>query len=421
MAALPVHPNLARDPESLDRARLLARTGMVLGALLSASCLHRTLTDPLPGPLLAAELVSILMFLALPVLVRFSPWPWVPAMVPVSAFLGIPALAAYLQGGIEVPGLAALPLAPVVATFFGGPFLGAFAGAVAVVEVGVFAYLDHIGFVFPGGPIPDIANARTNVLLLLIGIGWGCSLLYERQRLAKVAALHAEERRTAESKDRLISTVSHELRSPLAAVHGALQLLDHNVVGELPEEAAMLVHIALRNSTRLASLVDELLHFQALHTGALAIQVQPVRVKELLHELHDVPELPQPTLVSSAGSDAVVVLADPARFVAVWANLLSNARRHAPGSEVDIEVTDTRGWVRVAVSDRGPGLPPDVAADSLFEPFVQGSVGLDRAKEGAGLGLAIVRAVVEGCGGRVGAHDREGGGAVFWLELPEVA
>jgi signal transduction histidine kinase len=113
-----------------------------------------------------------------------------------------------------------------------------------------------------------------------------------------------------------------------------------------------------------------------------------------------------------------VVRADWRRTVQVLVNLLSNASKYGPDdTEITIGATLSEGWVRVTVADRGPGIPPKYRND-VFRRFVHPDTNGDKTQYGAGLGLSVVKAVIEAQGGQVGVEDRPGGGSVFWFTLP---
>jgi signal transduction histidine kinase len=114
------------------------------------------------------------------------------------------------------------------------------------------------------------------------------------------------------------------------------------------------------------------------------------------------------------------VEADPRRTVQVLVNLLSNASKYGPDhAEIVLGVSTSDHWTRVTVADRGPGIPREYR-DVLFRRFVPPSPSADKAQYGTGLGLSVVKAIVEAHGGRVGVDDRPGGGSIFWLTLPKV-
>ena len=107
-----------------------------------------------------------------------------------------------------------------------------------------------------------------------------------------------------------------------------------------------------------------------------------------------------------------LVKADPQRLTQAVLNLLKNAADHTTGA-VDLRVAPEPGWWRIEVDDRGPGVPPDDAV-TIFEPFRSGV-----RSDGTGLGLAIVRGIAEAHGGSAGLDNRPGGGARFWIRLPQ--
>jgi signal transduction histidine kinase len=112
------------------------------------------------------------------------------------------------------------------------------------------------------------------------------------------------------------------------------------------------------------------------------------------------------------------VEADPRRTVQVLINLLSNASKYGPDdAEIEVSATVLRPWVRVTVADAGPGVPPEVR-ENLFRRFVYQSVGDDKAQVGAGLGLSVVKAIVEAHNGQVGFSQRQDGGSAFWFTVP---
>ena len=112
------------------------------------------------------------------------------------------------------------------------------------------------------------------------------------------------------------------------------------------------------------------------------------------------------------------VLADKRRIVQVLVNLISNANKYGPpGEDICLEVSATSEMIRLVVKDRGPGIPHD-QRDNLFGRFVFPQEGVEISQAGAGLGLSVVKAIVEAHGGEVSVEDRPGGGSQFWFTLP---
>lgn len=243
-----------------------------------------------------------------------------------------------------------------------------------------------------------------------------------------VAAEDVTERRSAErAKDEFISIVNHELRTPLTAIRGAVGLLVNDAV-DGPEQRAELFDIAWENVVRLGRLVDDLLDVQRLRLGAVELLLTTLEVAPLVSETLDLlsPEAAEAgvelrLVEPPPGAAPAEVRADAGRLVQALSNLVANALKHAPpGSEVSVEVTEREGVVRVSVRDEGPGVPASFVP-SLFEPFSQADSTDTRARGGAGLGLYIVRTLVEAHGGAVGYRPAPSGGSDFYFELPSAA
>jgi signal transduction histidine kinase/CHASE3 domain sensor protein len=227
-------------------------------------------------------------------------------------------------------------------------------------------------------------------------------------------------------KSQFISVISHELRTPMTSIRGSLGLLAGGVVGALPDKARELVDIARINCDRLVRLVNDILDSERISTGRLAFNMQPTTIRALVDRAveaiqgyaagfgvrvfvrqHTVPMPPIPELK-----------VDPDRIEQVLSNLLANACKFtAPGSDVEVVLLLEPECLRIEVLDRGPGVDESFRP-LIFERFTQSDSRDARLKGGSGLGLAISRAIVERHRGRIGLRTREGGGSVFWFELP---
>ena len=227
-------------------------------------------------------------------------------------------------------------------------------------------------------------------------------------------------------KSQFISVISHELRTPMTSIRGSLGLLAGGVVGGLPDKARELVDIARTNCDRLVRLVNDILDSERISTGRLAFNMQPTEIPALVERAvaaiqgfaagfgvrvsvrqHAVPMPPIPALK-----------VDPDRIEQVLGNLLANACKFtAPGSDVEVVLQREPDSLRIEVLDRGPGVDESFRP-LIFERFTQIDARDARLKGGSGLGLAISRAIVERHRGRIGLRSREGGGSVFWFELP---
>lgn len=225
-------------------------------------------------------------------------------------------------------------------------------------------------------------------------------------------------------KTAFISTVSHELRSPLTSIKGAMGLLLSKSAGELPDKAVSLLEIAHRNADRLILIINDILDLDKISNGEMDVELKAVDLSELIKEASNANAMLQQRFgvqVEMIGMDAIVPFnTDPNRFIQVLTNLLSNAYKFsAPNSTIHIEVKDEDAHVRVSVKDEGQGIPQH-EQQKVFSRFSD-MTNSDRAlKGGTGLGLSICKAIVENLGGTIGFESSEGVGTTFYFCLPKV-
>jgi len=224
-----------------------------------------------------------------------------------------------------------------------------------------------------------------------------------------------------QARDAFLAMVSHELRSPLVAVRGALETLDRGIAGPLPDPAVLLLEVAARSAGRLERLVEDLLDSQRILAGRFPLHVAEHDLStiadEVLQDLEYVAVRSGRTLERRGPSLPSPVRADADRLQQVISNLIGNALRYAPVSTaVEVEVSSSGPGHRVVVRDRGPGVP-EAFRERIFDRFAQADPADARSVGGAGLGLAISRELIERMGGRIG-FDSEPGWTEFWFELP---
>lgn len=220
-------------------------------------------------------------------------------------------------------------------------------------------------------------------------------------------------------KDQFVSTISHELRTPIASVRGALGLISSGIFGELDGEALDAVNLAERNSLRLVTLINDLLDHQRLASGHLECEMRAVPIQSVLDSACEtVQDFAQSHGITlRAGRSHASVQADDQRLHQVLVNLLSNAVKFsARGTEVRLGVTATPTLVCVYVLDRGRGIPA-TALPKLFQPFSQVDASDAREKGGTGLGLAICRGIMEQHGATIQVASTPGRGSRFWFVL----
>ena len=223
-------------------------------------------------------------------------------------------------------------------------------------------------------------------------------------------------------KTEFVSTVSHELRTPLTAIRGALGLVLAGTTGPVASKTRDLLQIGLQNTERLIRLINDILDVERIESGHLFVRREPCELADILRttveSLRMVAMEAQVSLVLEAEASAVVT-GDPDRLVQVFTNLISNAVRFSPpGESVTVSLRTTPTSVVVFVSDRGPGIPLEFRK-RIFGKFQQADPA--GAAGGAGLGLAIVRAIVERHGGSIRFDSAPGHGTTFITELPYTA
>jgi PAS domain S-box-containing protein len=223
-------------------------------------------------------------------------------------------------------------------------------------------------------------------------------------------------------KKEFTSTLSHELRTPLTSIIGSLQLINAGVLGEVPKDVAELTEVAERNGQRLLDLINDLLDIERIESGKLTLLPEPIRVDELVQEAMVLNKgFAERFKVRFEPRDPLAtgeVQADRKRLLQVMTNLLSNAAKFSPqGGVVEITAEQRGAALRVAIHDRGPGIP-DAFRQRIFARFSQADSTTSRQKGGTGLGLAICKRLIEMMHGRIGFADRPGGGTTFWFELP---
>jgi len=226
-------------------------------------------------------------------------------------------------------------------------------------------------------------------------------------------------------KSEFVSTVSHELRSPLTSIKGALRLLLASEDLNLPDKALALLEIAHRSSDRLILIVNDILDLDKVSSGQMVADMRETDVAGLVRETHSATLMLQDRFdvtVDIIGADAPLpFVTDPNQFIQVMTNLLSNACKFSPqGGRVTVNICDSADHLRISVQDEGSGIP---AADQykIFQRFADMKNSDRAAKGGTGLGLSICKAIVEGMGGTIGFQSQESAGTDFYFTLPKPA
>ncbi|MGE5643214.1 MAG: ATP-binding protein [Byssovorax cruenta] len=219
-----------------------------------------------------------------------------------------------------------------------------------------------------------------------------------------------------------MANVTHEFRTPLAALEASSELLLDNLHSLSHAEIEELMTSLNLGIINLQTLIDNLIEAASIEAGRFKVHIQDVPFESILQEAQEVIQpLAQKyglKLVSAPVTESVHVLADQRRTVQVLVNLLSNAIKHSPEyGTIKIEHSVREGVVRIEVIDEGGGVPLDQRQD-LFRRFAHLQTTNERARHGAGLGLSVVKAIIEAQRGAVGIMDLPDGGNSFWFTLP---
>jgi two-component system sensor histidine kinase KdpD len=240
----------------------------------------------------------------------------------------------------------------------------------------------------------------------------------ERVRLIEQARKTSVEIEAERLRNSLLSSISHDLRTPLATIVGSSSTLAENDSALNPQDRQVLSRAIYDEAQRMTSLVNNILDMARLDAGA-------AQMNRDWHTMEDIigtaitrlqRQLEGRNVTVHLPKDLPLVCVDPVMIEQVIVNLLENALRYTPpNSPISISADSAPFTVTVSIADRGPGIPKGME-EQLFEKFYR--VHRESAQSGVGLGLAICRAIVEAHGGWIRAHNRGNGGAVFSFMLP---
>ncbi|MBU9889697.1 MAG: PAS domain S-box protein, partial [Candidatus Omnitrophica bacterium] len=244
----------------------------------------------------------------------------------------------------------------------------------------------------------------------------------ERKKLEIEKQQVLEMKTTSEIKSKFASLVSHEIRSPMATIKGALGIVLEGVIGEINSEQRDVLETAKKNVDRLGRLINNVLDFQKLNSGRMEFDMRENDITEVMTEVCE------SMRVLSTQKDVLDFRVDLEkgllkfkfdrdRIIQVLVNLVSNAIAITPAGHVIMSARKEDGRVHVRVKDTGPGMKSE-DLERIFQPFEQVATGAGSKKEGTGLGLAISREIVLAHHGEIWAESQVGAGTTFHFTLP---
>jgi PAS domain S-box-containing protein len=273
--------------------------------------------------------------------------------------------------------------------------------------------------IIAGEPISGFENRYIRKDGSWVDIIWSASWSATEQLMFCVARNNTERKEVERLKNEFVSTVSHELRTPLTSLRGFSEILLRKSCS--PEKQRQYLTIIQNESKRLTNLINDFLDLQRIESGRQNYDFAPIDVVPLLHETVDL----------FAGTDKLHVIrveapdrlpdlkADSDRIRQVLSNLVSNAIKYSPeGGEVVISAVQREAIVQVSVTDHGVGMAPE-AMTRLFTKFYRVDNANTRKIGGTGLGLALVKEIIEAHDGQVWVESELGQGSTFFFTLPQ--
>ncbi len=244
------------------------------------------------------------------------------------------------------------------------------------------------------------------------------ALLVERQNLQFAYDALEAQNQEARLQEDFISTITHELRTPLGFIKGYTTTLLRSDTSWEQDTQQEFLRIIDQEADRLQDLIENLLDSARLQSGAMKMDFQAVRVDTLLRSVADRVSQHSPALkVNIESSKAgIMVRGDPKRLGQVFENLLNNATKYAPGSEIHIRVQDKADQVLIQVEDHGPGISQRYLPH-IFDRFFRNPE-LEPYVHGSGLGLFICKKIVQAHQGQIHATSTVGQGTIFHISLP---
>jgi signal transduction histidine kinase len=223
------------------------------------------------------------------------------------------------------------------------------------------------------------------------------------------------------AKSEALSMASHQLRSPLTALQWILETLKRKLGNKLSAEEKEFLEKAYGSSTRMMGMISDFLSASKLEVGKLIVESKPTDLKEIAKSVLE--EL-QPTISSRKlaveeeyAKDLSVIQSDPQLIRVIFQNLLTNAVRYTKKGKIRLEVSRREGVVKIVVTDTGCGIPLNQQA-KIFTKLFRADNARELEREGTGLGLYLVKRVVERLGGKIGFTSEENRGTTFNVRLP---
>jgi signal transduction histidine kinase len=244
----------------------------------------------------------------------------------------------------------------------------------------------------------------------------------ERSRSASLQAQAEELERLNQVKSQFLSNVTHELKTPLTSIMAFTDILSRNKAGNLNDKQVNQVEAVRRNAAQLQSLINDLVDVSRIESGRISLIEREFDLAELLREIGSNMrphfDAKRQTLTFDLPEEPVIAIADRDRIAQVIMNLLSNASKFSDsGAQVTVSASCDSTWCSFSVADNGIGIS-EHDQTHLFAAFYRADNSVTREHGGVGLGLSIVKSIVDLHGGKITLRSEQGKGSTFTVGIP---
>jgi len=278
----------------------------------------------------------------------------------------------------------------------------------------------ELAIIMEGGAEPPFEIRLIRKDATVIDVVWSAVWSDTERTMFCVAHDISERKRAERLRQEVVQMVSHDLRSPLFAIQGVLEMLGAGMIGHLDADQQRLLSAADRSAARMLTLVNDLLDIERMEAGMLQLEKKDMPLaaafEQAIHTTQPLAQAKGITLKLLATD--LAVFADGDRIIQVLINLLSNAVKFSPqGEVVTLAAEPVSGFARITVTDHGRGIPPHLTK-AIFDRFKQVEAADAQKGSGSGLGLAICKALVEMHGGEIHVISELGKGSQFVFTIP---